>query len=622
MDELRRMASEQIGRGDWTALAATIREALSGAPSPRTYALVNGWLQQIGDCVPDPKTIRVVVLRSYTIDRVAVAMKCWAAAMGLWLDVDVQPYEHFEQVMLEQDGVLARTPEAVIVAPRLRELAPRLEARVLELTATERTAAADDVCERIGSWLKMLRDRVPRARLFVTGMALPSWPAFGLAETAVDVGHRALVGSINHRVASQCREMPDVHFIDVDWVLSSVGYDHAFDPRMDLHARQPFSAQAISRLGEHLGRALAAAFVARKKCLVLDCDNTLWGGTVGEDGLDGIALGGHYPGNAYVAFQEEVLGLHKRGVILAIASKNNESDVVEVLDSHPHQVLRSEHFSAKRITWGDKATSLCELATELGIGLDSLVLVDDSEVECALVRQACPEVEAVLAPSDPMQLAGLVRRLHQFDALRLSDEDLNRGELYLAQNRRGEAQRHAATMDEFLRSLKMALVIEPVRPASIGRVAQLTQRTNQFNLTSRRYGESEIRTFVERSDREAYSVQLRDRFGTYGICGVALLEIQPDAVVIDTLLLSCRVIGRAVENVVVPFLQQRAASHGARRLLADYVPTKKNAQVRDLYGRFGFDKQYEADTHARWSWSPSSAPLEIPEFLTVEITTA
>jgi FkbH-like protein len=351
------------------------------------------------------------------------------------------------------------------------------------------------------------------------------------------------------------------------------------------------------------------------KALVVDLDNTLWGGVVGEDGLDGIQVGPEYPGAAYLALQRAIQALRHRGVLLAVASKNNPDEALDALDRHPGMLLRSGDFAALRINWNDKARSLREIAEELNIGVDSLAFLDDNPAEREQVRLELPEVTVVELPSDPMGYARALADCPVFERLSLTREDQQRGRLYEDQRQRADLQRASASLEDFLRSLEMEMSMGPVEPASVRRVAQLTQKTNQFNLTTRRYSEQEIDALASDPGARVYQVQVRDRFGDNGLVGVAITRRGADAWEIDTLLLSCRVIGRAVESAMLARLSDDARAAGATRLCGWFLPTAKNAPASDFYPSHGFSLLESSDGATRWEAGLGADRPRCPEWI-------
>jgi FkbH-like protein len=357
---------------------------------------------------------------------------------------------------------------------------------------------------------------------------------------------------------------------------------------------------------------MRAVFGPPRKCLVLDLDGTLWGGTLGEEGLSGIKLGHTYPGNAFRRFQQMVLSLHRRGILLAIVSKNNDAEVADVFRAHPDMVLKTEHFSAMRINWRDKADNLLEIAEELNIGVDSLVFFDDSPAECARVRQLLPDVLTIQAPHDVLDYADAVVRSRAFERLTFTAEDRRRGAMYREQAERERAVPEATSLDAFLRGLRMAADIRPVDSFTLPRALELTQKTNQFNLTTRRYSARELAEAMNGHDRAAFSLRLTDRFGDNGIVGLAVVRGEIDTAVIEALLLSCRIIGRGAETALLSFLAGWARKRCLRSLEGEYIPTPKNAPAADCYARHGFVQVGTTATGTKWRLSTIDADVPWP----------
>ena len=327
----------------------------------------------------------------------------------------------------------------------------------------------------------------------------------------------------------------------------------------------------------------------RKKCLIVDLDNTLWGGVLGEDGVDGIKLGGDYPGKAFAYWQRSLLQLANNGVILAVCSKNNEADVDEAWQHNPFMVLKREHFSSLRINWQDKATNIREIAAELNIGLDSMVFVDDNPTERELIKQVLPQVEVPDFPAKPYELMPFFKQLVEkyFRIYAVTSEDRTKTEQYRANALRQAEQSHFADLETYLYSLDMELDIIPADEHNLPRIAQMTQKTNQFNLTTRRYTEADVQQRIDQGWR-VFCMSVRDRFGDSGITAAVFLEPSDDVTVnIDSLLLSCRILGKGIEEAFIKTVFNLLRLDGYRHITAEYLPTAKNGQTADFYDRMG-----------------------------------
>jgi FkbH-like protein len=406
-----------------------------------------------------------------------------------------------------------------------------------------------------------------------------------------------------------------VFVLDYDALVASHGRARWHDERKWLSARMPVAAARLPDLADEYLRAVLPLTGRLAKVLVVDLDNTLWGGVVGEDGLEGVRLGPEYPGAPYLALQRAILALRARGVILAVASKNNDADAMEVLERHPEMLLRPHHFAAMEIGWGDKAQSLRKLAADLNLGLDAFAFLDDSPVERDRVRVATPEVTVIDLPGDPMDYAGALLACPAFERLSVSNEDRERGRIYAEQRQRADLERSATTLEDFLRSLQMVMDMFEARPEDVPRIAQLTQKTNQFNLTTRRYSEQQVAGMLLDAETHVYRARLEDRFGDNGLVGVAITREAKGVSEIDTLLLSCRVIGRTVETAMLARLAADAGARGCHVIRGVFAPTARNELAGALYPAHGFAKVGDGEAGLVWEHELPAADLRTPDWI-------
>jgi len=331
----------------------------------------------------------------------------------------------------------------------------------------------------------------------------------------------------------------------------------------------------------------------RKKCVVLDCDNTLWGGVIGEDGLEGILLGNSYPGQVYLDFQNYIKYLYNAGVIITLCSKNNEKDVWNVFENHPNMVLTKEMISDYEINWKNKVENLISISSKLNIGFDSMVFIDDSPFERESVKKELPEV---LVPDFPKEMWNLCFELtdylsSQFSLYNLTEEDKRKTLQYLERRDRLKVISSYSSMEDYLRSLEMKLTISEINDMNIERLSQMTQKTNQFNLTTKRYSTGDLRR-LQVNGSKIYCLSVSDRFGDSGITGLIIINFYPDSlskVYLDTFLLSCRILGRGIENAFFNTILNHLISNNVTDVFADYIYSAKNSQVIDFYEKFGFE---------------------------------
>ncbi|MDR1803719.1 MAG: HAD-IIIC family phosphatase [Treponema sp.] len=355
-------------------------------------------------------------------------------------------------------------------------------------------------------------------------------------------------------------------------------------------SQMPVNPKLAPQFGRWFSRQLEILAMKRKKCIVLDLDNTLWHGILGEDGPDGIKMGEGYPGNAFRFFQDYLQELSRKGIILAVCSRNNEADVLAVWENHPDMVLRKVFFSAYRINWNNKADSIREIALELGIGLDSMVFIDDNPAERDLIKQALPEVSVPEFPARPYLYPVFIKQLTDdyFSAYALTQEDLAKTRQYKENAERSQHKKQFVDMEAYLRSLEIKLTVEQLNEFNKARFAQMTQKTNQFNLTTRRYTETAIQSFADNGGL-VYGLRVKDKFGDNGLTGLMIVMIEKKTAYIDTLLLSCRILGKEIEYFFAKYVLLKLKKMGITHIKATYIRTSKNIQAEKFYDNIGFD---------------------------------
>ena len=417
-----------------------------------------------------------------------------------------------------------------------------------------------------------------------------------------DVAVTDAIMEFNRHVTSLASSHSNVKWVDFSEFTNQFEPDLLINWKYYLMSQTMLSPKLVHEFKAWWDRVEGELALKRKKCLVLDLDNTLWGGVLGEDGLNGIKLGGDYPGNAFYVWQQALRQLERNGVILAVCSKNNEADVIEAWQQNPNMVLRKEHFSAMRINWQDKVTNLQELAAELNIGLESMVFIDDSPTERELVHQLLPQVTVPDFPSKPYQLMPFFKSLvgNYFRIYEVTDEDRAKTEQYHANCLRKAEEAHFPDMESYLYSLDMELDVLPADEHNLLRIAQMTQKTNQFNLSTRRYTESDVQQRLD-NGWKIYCLGVRDRFGDSGITAAIFLEPLDDMTMnVDSLLLSCRILGKGIEEAFFKTILNLLRLDGYRKVVAQYLPTAKNGQTADFYDRMGmacYDAQDNGSKH-------------------------
>lgn len=379
------------------------------------------------------------------------------------------------------------------------------------------------------------------------------------------------------------------HICDIEFLANRLGTLRATDERTWFESKQPFSTDLMVDVAREFAVLAGSLKKAAKKVIVLDLDNTLWGGVVGDDGLEGIEVGTTSPrGEAYRDFQQNLLDLSKRGVLLAVCSKNDHEKAVEPFLKHPEMVLRLSNIVNFKANWEPKSENIRQMATELNLGLDSFVFLDDNPAEIDIVRQFVPEVTAIWLGEDPSTYSATLKNCRHFELRSVTKEDLERVKLYQQEAKRQELQSTSTDMGVYLTSLEMTATISPFTSIDVPRITQLINKSNQFNLTTRRRGESEVQALMASPEHSSFTIRLSDRFGDHGLIAIVVTKIEGDELHVDTWLMSCRVLKRQVEEITLNEIVRLARERGARRVVGSYKPTVKNGMVKDLYPRFGF----------------------------------
>jgi FkbH-like protein len=559
---------------------------------------------------------RVFVLRSFTVEPLVPLVVAEGLAAGVVFEVTAGDFNTYAQEILDpQSRLYASSPDFVILAVQTRDVAPDLAAG--EPGRQSYADTVDRVSSEFSTLVRTFRERTA-APLLIHSLDLPSRPAGGIFDAQRPDGQIASIHELNRRLLSLVANVTDAYVLDYGGLVARHGSDAWHDPRMWTTSRLPLKTAHLGTLAGEWARSLLALCPPMAKAVVCDLDNTLWGGVVGEDGPDGITVGDSEETSPWLQIQRALLDLYHRGILLAISSKNNPDDALAVLERHPQMLLRPQHFAAMRISWDTKPQSLSEIAAELSVGRDTLVFLDDNPVEREYVRQAVPDARVIELPADPARYAAAIREFPLFERLRLTGEDRDRATMYAQQRQRAELEKSATSVEDYYRSLQMSLTIAPVTPDTLARASQLTQKTNQFNMTTRRYSEAEIAAFIAAPNWHAFTVQVRDRFGDNGIVGLIMARHEADAWRIDTFLLSCRVIGRTVETAMLAWLGEKAREAGASSLIGEFIPTKKNAPSAGVYAAHGFQAfPGSAPPAGVWSHDLRADTIQSPEWIEI-----
>jgi FkbH-like protein len=624
--ERRRLIKQAVSQQDAAAVLPEVRHLLAASSKPTDVAFCASAFAEIADshiAQLAATPVKLHIVRSITVEPILPFLKVEAALAGYVLDVKVGGYGSYFDELLHPPGALKDfTPDLVMVLLDLEDLAGRLPDVCASNRAADVAHEIEESISRMATVLKAFRQANP-ARLLVQGCVLPDRTSLGdVGDANLPSSLRNAVVQLNQQLAALCRSIPACVFFDVDHLAARHGRANWRDERMFLASRLPIASDAFSPYAAGLVRSLSVLFRAPRKVLCTDLDNTLWGGVLGEDGPEGIATGTAFPGNSYLNYQRYLKHLSARGILLAIVSKNDEPDVRRAFEIRAADLaLTLDDFVALKISWGDKSEALRELASELSLGLDSFVFVDDNPLETESVRQQLPQVAVIQAPVEaPWKLVDLLSQSPFFDAAIVTDEDTNRLSEYKAQAQRAQLVNNSANRADFLASMQIVCTFESALHAPLSRAVQLLAKTNQFNLTTRRRSASEIEDFASDPSGQAIVVRARDRFGDSGVVGLALARTLGDACHIDSFLLSCRVIGRGIETALLARLAQHAKQTGAKSLTGEFISTGKNTPCATFYPDHGFEpvSPTAESTSVLYHLNLAPSTLATPEWITVE----
>ncbi|MDO8470429.1 MAG: HAD-IIIC family phosphatase [bacterium] len=544
------------------------------------------------DEAPQGEPLSLAVFHSCTLEPIEPVMRVELVSEGFVPAIRFFGYNIFEQELLNPAGEYGKY-DVVLLFATLQEFFPELMYDFHNTVPLELEKKTKEVIRRIEQLIAAAR-RTSQPRIIITTFDYPGRWYYGILDSQRDHSQKEALAHLNRGIATMASLHKEVYVLDVQDIASRVGKKRFYDWNMYYHSSLPFSSEGLVEIGKEFLRIIFSAYGKTKKCIVLDLDNTLWGGVVGEEGSDHIIVGSTGPGRAYYDFQLQLKQLSSKGIVLAIASKNNLEDVKEVFLKRKNDMpLSLEDFVITKIGWGLKPQSIQEIAQELDIGLDSMVFLDDSPVERELMREQVPEVYIPEFPEGAGEYAAFLQELHVFEKNIYSQEDLKKVRIYRDQGKRASLKQESASLEDFWKNLDMRLTIFVNEKAQIPRLSQMTQKTNQFNLTTKRYSEIEIEQRMESKTWEVFSWSVQDRFGDNGIVGLLMVEITGKEARIDAFLQSCRVIGRTIEQAVVSKAASYLQERGVGLIKGEYIPTLKNAVAKDLYSHIGFAQEAE-----------------------------
>ena len=556
----------------------------------------------------------IAFLSSFTINGLSETVQVKCNEKKIYCDTYAGGYNQFSQEILNLKSKLYDfSPNLTFLILDLRSVLGDLFFFPYSYTEKEKK-------ELINSKLNELFEIITffvknsNSKLVLTNFNSPSYSSYGIASMKSNFNLKDMVLYMIKKLQEFTINKNSIFIFDFDAFVSKFGEKNVFnyqnyffgDIKIDLDYIPYFANELIPYIIAQLGIS--------KKCIVLDLDNTLWGGIVGEDGFDGIKLGPQLPGNTYLEFQKNLKALKNRGIILAINSKNNFNDAIQVINEHPNMILRKEDFSSIMINWNNKVSNMYEIAQELNIGLDSIVFFDDDPVNRELMRTSLPDILTVELPKDSSEYVNTLHELPEFSMFEITDEDSKRSEMYAQQQTRKEFEISTPNLEDLLRNLSLELIIKKSNNFTNPRISQLILKTNQFNLTTKRYTAEEILNFTNDENIIIGCAQVKDKFGDHGITGVFIIKkLNSNEWFLDTFLLSCRIIGREIEKGILNYIINEAKKNGIKIIKSQYVRTEKNTPIQDFLPNCGFKQ-----INNFWEYDLNNA-FNMPDFIKIEI---
>ena len=560
------------------------------------------------------KKIRIGILSSFTINGLKETIQVKSADKNIVCTTYVGAYNQYNQEILNVESNLYKfSPDITFLIIDTQNILGDFFYYPYDVSILERKNFVEKKLKELQTLIDIFTSNT-KSKLIIANFNIPTYSPYGIFETKTEYGFHQMVEDLNRKLSNNVAKSNSVYVYDFNRFILKYGENNIFDSKQFFFGDMKIALDYIPHLANDLMSYVTAHLGLSKKCIVLDLDNTLWGGVIGEDGFNGIMLGPEPPGNTYVEFQRVLLSLFQRGIILAINSKNNKDDVLKVIEEHPYMILKKEHFASMRINWNDKVSNIKEIANELNISADSMVFFDDDPVNREFMKLNMPQILTVDLPLDSSQYVQTIKQMNEFDVLNITAEDITRGKMYVEQEKRNNLEQATPNLESFLKNLELKILIKNSNEFTIPRISQLTLKTNQFNLTTKRYQESDIKKI---SDNDKYIVgcaQVEDKFGDNGITGVFIVnKTNSKEWFIETFLLSCRVMGREVEKAILGHIINRAKEDNVELIKTQFLSSQKNKPIENFLPNCGFKKDGDY-----WYYSLKT-PFIIPDYLEVNI---
>jgi FkbH-like protein len=563
----------------------------------------------------DLKSLNITYMSTYTAQILEPYIVTEMAKRGYKSSLYFPEYNNFEQEILNKKSFFYLSePDILIIHFRIEDIDENLSNNFSIFSESELKDKQTKILSRIKSIMEMLSESFD-GNVIIYNFAFTESLSISISDSMLPYTRERFISELNYKLTSFCKKIPSCQIFDFFQTVNFVGITNWVDFKMLHLARIPFSVDSQITISKVLSKTIVATREAPCKCLILDLDNTLWGGILGEDGVTGIHFGNDYPGSAFKRFQQSIIELYNQGVLLAISSKNDEKIVKDAFSKRDDFIIKINHFSSLKINWKNKADNILEISKELNIGLNSIVFFDDSNYERGLVREMLPDVNIVDVPENFIDYPSALANHEFFDYLLLTDEDKRRNNYYISDKRRSRLSKKAKSIDDFLANLQMKVVIGEANEATLSRISQLTLKTNQFTTTTRRYSVADIEKMIKEGAIVSW-LSVEDIYGDSGIIGVAIAtNKEVNNWYIDTFLLSCRALGRKLEIVLLSNLLEKIKLKQGALVFGEYIESEKNNQVSMFYDHNGFDQVSEN----LWQKELNSWVSNLPNFIELRV---
>jgi len=559
------------------------------------------------------KEIKIAILGSFTLNGLSEVLQVKCRDSKIKSISYVGEYNQYAQEILNPKSNLYQfKPDIVFLLLDVRTILGDVYFSPYRSSVSERKEIVKDKILELENLITIFKQN-SNSKLIISNFNIPVYSPYGIYENKTEYGFKKMILELNNYLENLIKNENSIFLYDFDNFLRKFGEQNVFNYKQYFFGDVKISIGFIPHLGHELMGYVKPILGLSRKCIVVDLDNTLWGGIIGEDGFDGIKLGPYTQGKPFLELQKILLALNNRGIILAINSKNNSEDALNVIKTHPYMLIKEENFASKRINWNDKVSNMQEIANELNIGLDSIVFIDDDPINRELMKDSLPQILTVDLPRDPSEYGSYIMNLNDFNLLQITEDDIKRNKMYFQEKQRKEFKKNMPNLENFLKKMNIEVLIKNADNFTIPRISQLTLKTNQFNLTTKRYQEEDIQKMVNDKKFQIECAQVSDKFGDNGITGVFIINKNDNEWIIDSFLLSCRVMGRGIEEGILAHILEQAKKQSVSKVKGQYIPTKKNLPCENFYQNYGFKMEGKY-----WSFDLKNT-IKIPEHLRINV---